>query len=242
VSENPSTSSLTRTVIVALPEGTRADWLTITQILTWLKLPASVPHQAFLVRRSGLLAWFTCWFTTALIEPVRHAGAVQRAAGGRRSRLDLHRQATIARNLATHHWWTWNQHIARTTQPARTWQEYLQDVNIPAKKLTEDHVRTQFEAQPRVMAMLANNSYPAASHHFDPYRLEEYQAGEAVYVALHWQHDLTGDALVTPEGRLLEPASSSIPDRLRYLAEATRIVHTLAPQQHLVAVKAAPAP
>lgn len=236
------TASSTRTVIVALPEGTRADWLTITQILTWLKLPASVPHHAYLVRRSGLFAWIACWFATALIEPVRHAGTIQRAAGGRRSRLDLHRQASAARDLAVHHWWTWNQHIARTTKPARTWQEYLQDVANPAKKLTEQDARAQFEAQPRVMAMLAYNSYPAAVHHFEVDRLDEYQAGEAVYVALHWQHVLTGDAFVTPQGQLLEPASPAIADRLRYLGEATRIVHTLSPRQHLVAVRAATAP
>jgi hypothetical protein len=150
--------------------------------------------------------------------------------------------ATAARDDSTARWWTWHAHIARSTKAARPWEHYLAEHLRDPGKLPVEEARRRFEAQPRVLAMLAYNSYPAAPHRLDPDDLAAYQAGEAVYVALHWQRALTGDALVTPDGDLLQPASDTIADQLRYLAAATRVVHTLTPQQHLVAVKAAPAP
>ena len=234
----------TRTVIVALPEGTRADWLRIAQILTWLKLPAHVPVTVFPVRRSGLLGWISRWLTRHLLDAVRSHGTVTHAAGGRISRLDLTGLATSARLNATARWWTWNRDIASRTPAARTWEQMLadNDQQDPKKRISRDELRKQFDTQPRILAMLAYNSYPAAPYQWDLDDLAALQAGEAVYVALHWQHALTGDAVVTPEGTLIEPASPSLADRLRYLAEATRVIHQLSPAQHLVAVKAAPAP
>jgi hypothetical protein len=232
----------TRTVIVALPEGTRADWLRIAQILAWHSRPACVPYAAFPVRRGRLAGWISRWFARGLLDAVRRHGGVTHAAGGRRSRLDLPKLAASARDSAAARWWTWNAHVARATKAAQPWEHFLAEHLRDPGKLPLDEARRRFEAQPRVLAMLAYNSYPAAPHHLDPDELAAYQAGEAVYVALHWQHALTGDALVTPDGHLLQPASTTLADRLRYLADATRIVHTLTPRQHLVAVKAAPAP
>lgn len=231
-----SDSQNTRTVIVTIPAGQRATWLMVTQILQFVKLPACVPYTSLLVRHSRWLGWITCWFSMYLIDTVTQRGVVRRAAGGRRSRLDLEKQATWARNHAGQHWWAWNNLIARTTPAARTWKQFQADV-AKSKTLTMDKAREQFEAQPRIMAMLAYNSYPAVAFRFDIDELDEYQAGEAVFVALHWQQALTGDALVTPDGRLLEPASDTIADRLRYLDEATRIIHNLNPDQYIVAAK-----
>jgi hypothetical protein len=234
--------SSTRTVIVALPEGVSADWLRIAEILSWKAHLASVPYAAFLVRRGRLLGWISRWFTRHLLDAERRHGGVVRAAGGRLSRLDLPRLAASARDEASARWWAWHDHVASKTPVARPWEDFLAECHKNPDKLSEAGARIRFEAQPRVLAMLAYNSYPAAPHLFDPYRLDEYQGGEAVYVALYWQHAITGDALVTPDGRLLEPASERIADRLRYLAEATRVVHALKPHQHLVAAKAGPAP
>lgn len=238
----PGTGGRTRTVLVALPHGMRADWIRISQILTYLGLPACVPLAAFPVRRRPILGWFSRWSARHLLDVVRRRGAVTHAAAGRRSRLDLHRSATAARRQATARWWAWHAHIARTTPPARPWADWLAEHRRDPKKLPLAEARRRFESQHRVLAMLAYNSYPAAPHRFDLDELAAYQAGEAVYVALHWQHAITGDAVVTPEGRLLQPLSDSPADRLRYLAHATRVIHDLAPGQYLVAVKAAAAP
>jgi hypothetical protein len=233
----------TRTVIVALPDGTRADWPRVTQILTWLKLPACVPATAFPVRNRGLRGWFTRWSARHLVDAVRRCGSVTHAAGGRLSRIDLHTLATSARDQATARWRTWHAYIARTTPPALPWEEFLAtERRDPKRKVTLQEARARFEAQPRVLAMLAYNSYPAAPYQWDLDELAALQAGEAVYVALHWQQAITGDAVVTPEGRLIEPASPSLADQLRYLSEATRVIHSLNRSQHLIAVKAAAAP
>lgn len=238
----PGTGGRTRTVLVALPHGMRADWIRISQILTHLGLAACVPFAAFPVRRRTILGWFSRWSARGLVDVVRRRGAVTRAAGGRRSRLDLQRPASAARTQATARWWAWHAHIARTTPHARPWADWLAEHRKDPKKLPLAEARRRFESQPRVLAMLAYNSYPAAPHQFDLDELDAYQAGEAVYVALHWQHAITGDAVITPEGRLVQPLSDTPADRLRYLAHATRVIHNLAPGQHLVAVRAAPAP
>ena len=234
----------TRTVIVALPEGTSPTWWRVAQILAWVKLPAHVPVTVFPVRRSGLRGWISRWLSRHLLDAVRSHGAVTHAAGGQVSRLDLTGLATSTRLAATARWQLWNWQIARNTPVARTWEQMLadNDKQDPKKRLSSDELREQFDQQPRILAMLAFNSYPAAPYQWDLDDLAAFQAGEAVYVALHWQEALVGDAVITPRGELIEPASSSLADRLRYLADATRVIHDLTPRQHLVAVKAAPAP
>lgn len=232
----------TKTVLVVLPTGQRANWLRLQQILAWHNRPAAVPYVVFPVRRRRLLSWGTRWTARHLLDPVRHHGAVTTAAGGRLSRLDLPRLANAARAYAWARWWTWHTHIARTTPVAKPWEhcraEHLRDPD----KLPIAEARRRFEAQPRVLAMLAYNSYPAAPHQLDVHDLAAFQAGEAVYVALHWQHALTGDALITPDGQLLQPAGPSLADRLRYHADAARILASLSASQHLVAVRAATTP
>lgn len=232
----------TRTVIVALPDGIRADWLHLGQVLAWHAHPAAVPHVMFPVRRRRLLGWATRWNARHLLDPVRRRGAVTHAAGGPRARLGLPCLAAAARDQAAARWRTWHAHTARTTPAARCWETFLADHHRDPNKLPLPEARRRFEAQPRVLAMLAYNSYPAAPHRLDPDDLAAFQAGEAVYVAVHWQHALTGDALITPDGHLLQPATPSPADRLRYHADAHRVLAALTRRQHLAAVKAAPAP
>jgi hypothetical protein len=67
--------------------------------------------------------------------------------------------------------------------------------------------------------------------------LDAYQAGEATYTVVHWQHAIAADALITDDGRLLHPASASLADRLRYLAEAGAYLRGLSRRHQLLAVK-----
>ena len=73
-------------------------------------------------------------------------------------------------------------------------------------------------------------------HTFDPYELEAYQAGENTYAALHWRTALVGDALITAEGKLLQPSGPNLADRLRYLRDACAYVHGLRRHHYLCAV------
>lgn len=234
--ERPPTVSNSRTVIVCLPAGQTADWFSVSEILDWLGQPACTPQVTFPVRRGKLLGWISRWTDKHLVDPVRRFGAVTRAAGGRVGRLDLTAKVTHARTKAIRRWQAWNAHIARTTPQARTWESFRTEHERDPKKLPMEEARRRFEAQPRVLAMLSYSSYPMAPCAFDPYELEAYQAGEAVYVAVHWQSAIAGDALVNSDGQLIEPKSGSLADRLRYLADASRTIHKLKRSQHLVAV------
>jgi hypothetical protein len=238
----PVSDTRTQTVLLALPPGQPASWLHIQQILTWQHRPAAVPYTVFPVRRRRLIGWVTRWTARHLLDPLRHHGAVTTAAGGRLSRLDLPALANAARAQAAARWWTWHAHIARTTPGAKPWEQYQAEHQRDPSKLPLAEARRRFEAQPRVLAMLAHNAYPAVPHTLDVDDLAALQAGEAVYVALHWQHALTGDALITPDGHLLQPATGSLADRLRYHAAAARVLAALSGSQQLVAVRAAPVP
>jgi len=237
-----SEPTTTRTVIVTLADDSSANWLTISQILTWHKLPAAVPNPAFPVRHRPWTGWLTRWTTRHLIDPVRRHGGITHAAGGRRSRLDLDQYAATARDQAVVRWRTFDAHIARTTPVAKPWEVFLAEHTKAPDKLALDEALRRFEAQPRVLAMLAHNTYPTRAFDLDPDELAALQAGEAVYVALAWQRVITGDALITPDGRLLQPASTTLADRLRYLGEATRIIHGLGKHHFVIAVKASPVP
>jgi hypothetical protein len=98
----------------------------------------------------------------------------------RRGRLDLTAAAVAANAEASARWRTWAQ-VVRDTPPARPRAEFLADHTAEAKKLSMEEAVRRFEAQPRVLAILAYNAHPVARHRLDPYELEAYQAGEATY-------------------------------------------------------------
>jgi hypothetical protein len=233
--------STSRTVIVCIPPGAAIDWLSASEILDWHDLPAGTPHPMFPVRRRRILGWFTRWSAHNLVHAVRRFGAVTHAAGGRKSRLDLTAAVTRANAAAVHRWRTWAQ-VVRTTPVARTWGDFLAQHQANPTKVTVEEARRRFEEQPRVLAMLSYNSHPMSRIELDPYELDAYQAGEATYTVVHWQQAITGDAVVTDDGRLLEPASPSLADKLRYLAEAGAYLNKLRRSQQLLAVTVAAQP
>lgn len=224
-------------VVIALPAGAAPTWVQVSRILQWHGITAALPVPQFPVRHHGLPGLVTRWTRAGLLAPVRHHGVVRRAGGGRLARLDLHHVVEVARRDATARWWQWKQHIADTTPQARGWEQFLAEHR--AGRVSWEEAARRFHAQPRVLAMLAYNSYPYAPCHLAVDELAAYQAGLTVYTALHWQRPLIGDALVTPWGQLLRPASGSVAAKLRYLTTATQVVHRLTPTDHLIAVHAA---
>lgn len=230
-----------RTVIVCTPAGTPIDWFAAAEALNWHELPTGNPQVMFPVRRRRIIGWFSRWTTRHLVQALRRFGAVRFAAGGRTSRLDLNAAATLAHQQATYRWRLWTQ-VVRSTPAAQPWEHFLaQHTAAPAKVSVEEATR-RFEAQARVLAMLAYNSHPYCQVSLDPYEIDGYQAGEQTYTALHWQRSICGDAVITDDGRLLAPASDSIADRLRFLTEAGAYVRRLDRRQHLLAVRIAARP
>jgi hypothetical protein len=228
----------TRTVIVCMPAGKPIDWFSASEMLDWHSLPSGTPHPFYPVRRRSVFGWFSRWSQRNLVEAVRRFGAVTRAAGGRRSRLDLTGAAAAANTHATHQWHTWAQ-VVRNTPAAKPWDDFLAQHNASPDKLSMEEAVRRFEAQPRVLAMLAYSGHPVARCHLDPYELDAYQAGEATYTTLHWQKALAGDVMITNDGRLLKPASQSLADQLRYLTEAGAYLRKLRHGHQIIAVKIA---
>lgn len=221
-----------RLVIVCMPAGTSADWFAASEILNRYHLSTGTPVRMFPVRRGPV----SRWSARHLVQPVRRRGRVILAAGGRLRRLDLAAAAMLAHADAVYRWQAWS-HVVARTPAARP----LRDFHADARLTAEEAVR-RFEAQPRVLAMLAHNCHPHARVPLHPQELDAYQAGEVTYSVLHWQRAIVGDAMVTDDGGLLEPTGDSLADRLRYLAQASAHLHALPHHRHIVAVHAAPRP
>jgi hypothetical protein len=227
--------SESRTVIVCMPADRVIDWFSASEILDWHKLPAGTPHPMFPVRRPRLIGWFSRWSARHLVQAVRRFGAVTHAAGGRKSRLDLTAAVTRANTAAVSRWRTWAQ-VVRTTPAARTWGDFLAQHKANPAKVSLEEATRRFEEQPPVLAMLSYNSHPMSRVELDPYELDAYQAGEATYAVVHWQQAITGDAVVTDDGRLLEPTSGSLAGRLRFLTEAGAYLNRLRRSHQILAV------
>lgn len=236
-----STNSNARTVIVCMPAEKPIDWFSASEILDWHKLPAGTPHVMFPVRRGRIIGWFSRWSARRLVQVTRRFGAVVWAAGGRKSRLDLTAAVTRANTAAMIRWRTWA-HVVRTTPAAKPWGDFVARHLAAPTKVTLEEAHRRFEAQPRVLAMMSFNTHPCSQFELDPYELDAYQAGEATYTVVHWQQAITGDAVVTDDGRLLEPASNTLADKLRFLAEAGAYLNTLRRSHQILALTVATQP
>ncbi|GAA1619329.1 hypothetical protein [Actinoplanes couchii] len=239
--------STVRTVIVCSPDDQLLDWFSASEILEDLHLPSGSPDTMFPVRRRRIIGWFTRWSARHLIGATRRCGAVVQAAGGRRSRLDATTAIKAANAAALTRWNMW-QLVVRGTAPARPWAEMLTHAEQTAraakrgrsgKPVTVDvaQLRRRFEAQPRVLAIMAYNTHPRAQVVLDLDELDAYQAGQTTYAALHWRRAAFGDMVVTCGRRLIEPRSASLADRLRFYAEAGSYLDSLPKHHQVMAVR-----
>jgi hypothetical protein len=229
-------STPAHTVIVCAPADQPLDWYTASELMDDHDLPSGTPCPRFPVRRRRVLGWFSRWSARHLTGTVRRLGAVTWTAGGRKSRLDLSLAAGHAHHTAVTRWRLWY-HAVKGTPAARPWPYFLTQHQTDPATVTYSQAVDRFEAQPRVLAMLAHNTHPTRPVTLDPNELDAYQAGEATYTALHWQRAITGDMVITTDGRLLRPASGSVADRLRYLGEALAYLHRLPAHGHMIAVR-----
>lgn len=232
MSTNTSTA---RTVIVCMPADKPIDWFSASEILDWHHLPAGTPRTMFPIRRRRIIGWVSRWSARHLVQVTRRFGAVVWAAGGRKSRLDLTAAVTRANTAAMIRWRTWAQ-VVRATPVAKPWGDFLAQHKAAPTKVPLEEARRRFEEQPRVLAMLSFNTHPSSQFELDPYELDAYQAGEATYTVVHWQQAITGDAVVTDDGRLLEPASNTLADKLRFLAEAGSYLNKLRRSHQILAL------
>jgi hypothetical protein len=227
-----TTPTTAQVVTVCFNPGDDADWFAASEKVNDLMSASGIPARRFRVRHRRFIGWLTRFFGYYLLDAARKFGAVTLAAGGRKSRLDLPGMSLVAMNDAIARWRAWNFHIAASTQPARTWEDFVADHHANPAKLSLATARRRFEAQPRVLAMLSHNG----GQIFDPYELALYQAGEVTYANLYWRVALVGDALITTDGRIMRPATDSVADRLRFLNDACMYLRGLSNRARLCAV------
>jgi hypothetical protein len=229
----PTNTPLANQVVtVCFDADADSDWFAASEKVNDLLNANGTPSRRFNVRHRAIIGWLSRFFGYYLLDAARKFGAITLAAGGRKSRLDLTGTAAKAADQASRRWRAFNTHIATTTRPARTWEDFLAQHHADPAKVTLAEARRRFEQQPRILAMLAY----ADGHTFDPYELAAYQAGEATYAGLHWRIAIVGDALITTDGRLLKPASDSMADKFRFLNEGCSYLRSLRSSARLCAI------
>ncbi|HEY6797273.1 MAG TPA: hypothetical protein VI248_21575 [Kineosporiaceae bacterium] len=146
---------------------------------------------------------------------------------------------------AQQRWQAWKTLVAAGTPRAREWESFHpgrptehQAGHNPRfrRVLTPDGAKARFEAQPRVLAMLAVNGQRVLPFPLDPYELAGFHAGERVYCTLAAQQAVVGQMLVLPGGFAYRSVTTSVADRLGYQHATLDVLHRLNPDRHLAAV------
>ncbi len=132
-----------------------------------------------------------------------------------------------------HQQWT---HVVRGTKPAVSWTAFAQRHLADPSKYPMGTARADFEAQPRVQAMLMHNAAVYGAARLDTFELEMLQAGCVAYQHFHALQAICSDAMLTGDGHRIAPASDKFADRIRYLDEANSHLDALDASTRLLAV------
>jgi hypothetical protein len=226
-----STPSPARRVLVCFAPSETPDWFSTSEKVDDHLQVNGTPVLRFQVRRLRFWQWRLRERAKSLLN-IRTYGGGTWCSGGQVGLLDLNATLAVATADAAARYREWRRAIERTTPAARPWSDFLAQHEKDPKAVSWAEARHRFENQPRVIAMLA---YTGA-YEFDPYELDVYQTSEDAYVALFWQTALAGDALITADGKLVQPASTSTADRTRYLRQACAYVRSLSPRHGMCMV------
>lgn len=222
-------------VVVVLPTDRPADRDAVAEFLAPHVCSRYAPFPIYPVRGRGPVSLVRRRSREGLLDVVRRDNGTLLAAGGALSRLDLPRLAQVAADAARTRWQAWKTHVATGTPRAREWESFHPQHQRSTRVLAPAEARQRFEAQPRVLTMLAVNAHRVLPFRLDPYELAAFQAGEHVYCTLAAQQAVVGQVLVVPGGFAYRPVTASIADRLRYLRAALDVVHALPADRHLAA-------
>ncbi len=219
-----------RTMIVCVPDELSTQVLNSTRQLDRHIGAAATSEARFWVNPNTYI-----WQNKHLIDLRKAKTGPRYCAGGPIRLLDLagmRHGAALGASMRHQQW----AGVVRGTRDARPWQDYLlRHLHDPGKYPFEQ-ATTDFEAQPRVLAMRAHNAAAFGDVYLDPFELELLQAGPAAYANYHSMWVICTDAVYTLDGARLQPASDSAADRLAYLSQAVRYVESLDGAQRLLAV------
>lgn len=216
-----------RTIIVCLPDGLPSQALTAAQLDRHFGLSGTLQPRFW----ASPAMWL--WQRHELFAPRK--GRPVYCAGGPVRLLDLQgmRHAAGVGAGIRHQLW---QQVVHGTKPARPWtQFYARHLADPAT-YPQQRAEADFWDQPRVNAMRMHNAASYGAAHLDVEELEIFQAGPVAYQHYSATTAVCGDALLTPNGHKLAPASDALCHRVTYLEQAGRYLDTIEPDQRLLAV------
>jgi hypothetical protein len=185
---------------------------------------------SYLWARSGIKPWQRRHLYG--IRRTQHAPTL--CAGGPIRWLDLDGMRDAAAFAAgiRHHQWT---NAVRGTRPATPWHQ-IRTAQPGTPTVAIAAAWRRYTHQPRIVAMRAFTAAHLTGPVLDQEEIEMYQAGLVAYQQYHAMRAICGDAMVTADGRRLQPRSDSFADRITYLHHAMRLLHALPSRQHLLAV------
>lgn len=220
-------TSKQRTIIVCLPTNDPSDWaIALAAVDCHTSGPSTAGPARFPVRHRRLTGLVTRFTTRHLLGAERRFGMVTYATGGRRSRLNLRAAQHTAWYQAWTRWATWRQ-VTSGLRQASPWEQFRRRHLADPDKFPMEQARAQFLAQPMIAAMLAFNANPANRQELDVYEVDAYLAGAHAYATRHMLAAVCGEAMLTTEGRWLEPDSDSFADICAYLKQAADHIHRL---------------
>ncbi len=216
-----------RNMIVCLPDGLPSQALTAATLDRHFGVSGALSPRLW----ASPAMWL--WQRRDLFAPRK--GRPVYCTGGPVRLLDLAgmRHAAAVGAGIRHQLW---QRVVHGTRPARPWTEFhARHLADPAKYPLE-RAQADFHNQPRVNAMRMHNAASYGAAHLGVGELEMFQAGPVAYQHYSASTAVCGDALLTPDGHKLAPASDALCHRVTYLEQANRYLDTVEPGQRLLAV------
>lgn len=209
-------------------------------------VPQEIPDTALasrqMARHFGVTGTTTRRFWTAKLRPwqTRHIidprkGTPVACAGGPVRLLDLTGVAHAAGIGAGLRYQKFAQ-LVHGTRPATPWPVMAAKHHTDPEKYPLDKVTADFEAQPRVQAILLHNAATYGPDRIDLAELGALQAGSVAYQHYRAMTQICGDALLTEAGQQLQPASDTVADRARYLEAARQHLDCLDANTRILAV------
>ncbi len=127
--------------------------------------------------------------------------------------------------------------VVRGTRDARPWVTYVQRHLDDPDAYPMDKAQADFNNQPRVLALRTHNAVTYGAGRLEPEELEMLQAGPVAYSNYQYLTAVAADAVLTPDGHRMAPATDRFADRLTYLEQANRYLDTLDEHTRVVAVQ-----
>jgi hypothetical protein len=165
-----------------------------------------------------------------LVQPHRDT-----AAGGRVSLLDLAAMRNRMRAGFWHRWQIWHRVVAATPIAKPYWTFQARHTNDP-HKYNLAQARQDYLSQPRLAAMRTYNALPNKIMEVPTAQLEGFQAGADTYAHLGWLSAVPGNAMITPRGVCLKPASDKLADAVTFFEQANACLAAMGRHDQLIAL------